>query len=150
MQGLRWPWRELKTVRSPCGLHKNRKAAVRFGNWGCRTAAANTSQAICDHDIRCWRKLGWPGIWNALTLSRRYCRVSMTTTSLRNISDANWQNDHDKLPVNKLIMLVLFFLFKYIFTVQNSCSWINLAETKFQYMESALKPSLSKIMRNFR
>ena len=30
-QGLRWPCGVLKTVRSPYGLHKNRKAAVRFG-----------------------------------------------------------------------------------------------------------------------
>ena len=30
-QGLRWPCGELKAVRSPYGLHKNRKAAVRFG-----------------------------------------------------------------------------------------------------------------------
>ena len=30
-QGLRWPCGVLKTVRSPYGLYKNRKAAVRFG-----------------------------------------------------------------------------------------------------------------------
>ena len=30
-QGLQWPCGELKTVRSPHGLHKKRKAAVRFG-----------------------------------------------------------------------------------------------------------------------
>ena len=30
-QGLRWPCGVLKTVRSPYGLHKNSKAAVRFG-----------------------------------------------------------------------------------------------------------------------
>ena len=30
-QGLRWPCGVLKTVRSPYGLHKNCKAAIRFG-----------------------------------------------------------------------------------------------------------------------
>ena len=34
-QGLRWPCGVLKTVRSPYGLHKNRKVAVRF--WGKRS-----------------------------------------------------------------------------------------------------------------
>ena len=29
-QGLRWPCGVLKTVRSPCGLYKKRKVAVRF------------------------------------------------------------------------------------------------------------------------
>ena len=44
-QGLRWPCGVLKTVRSPYGLHKNRKAAVRFGGLrspcGRRKHAAN-------------------------------------------------------------------------------------------------------------
>ena len=49
MQGLRRPCGELKTVTSPYGLHKNRKAALWFGRLILRTVAANTPQAIYIH-----------------------------------------------------------------------------------------------------
>ena len=41
-------------------VKKNRKAAVRFGGLRCRTAAANTPQAICDHGIKyIWFRTWW-------------------------------------------------------------------------------------------
>ena len=60
MQGLRRPCGELKTVTSPYGLHKNRKAALRFGRLRSPySRCKHTASYIytCDHAGRLWHSL---------------------------------------------------------------------------------------------
>ena len=38
-------------MRWPCGLHKTIRPPCDLGKWGRRSIAANTPQALCDHDI---------------------------------------------------------------------------------------------------